>query len=576
MSAHKNNAVPLSRISSENSSPGTIIWSIVAQVFLSIVIGVVMAVVANGFIEGARWIAGLSTGGSRFILPIAGFELKMDLFLSLGLAAILILGVRRVLGITAWSGPAESIFAVQQSKRPLDIKLGIGSTMAAFISASGGASVGQYGPLVHCGATFAELVRKYVPIALDSRLFIACGVAGAISAGFNAPIAGVLFAQEALLRRFSIGNVAPIAMTSFVAYAVNQTFFDLSLMFTLPDMPIELSELFPFLTIVAVLSSITAIFYMSALRGMRQLTTQSGLSFPKLMAITVLIVGLIGALLPEVAGLGNQQINQIINGQFALGFLVILLIAKVAVTVLCLNTGFFGGVFGPALFVGAALGGICAHLAVMAGLEPSMSSALSVAAMAAVGASVIGAPLTVIMIVIELTGSYSYGLSAMLCVILCSILTLRFFGLSYFDRQLLDKGIDMRLGNEHIEMSQIQVSEIESSEFLRLSPAMAVAECQQAMADARVTEAYVCDDSGRMVGKIDIHSLGAAGALESILDREPTQLSPDETLVDAMNRASTFVGESIPVIDDGRLVGALTEGDIFNRVLEIQDSLRRA
>jgi CIC family chloride channel protein len=131
---------------------------------------------------------------------------------------------------------------------------------------------------------------------------------------------------------------------------------------------------------------------------------------------------------------GLTQVNQMIDAQFTLGMLVVLLAAKIFVTAYCLNTGFFGGVFGPALFVGAATGAIAAYLAVMMGLAPHLSYALPVAAIAAVGGAVIGAPLAVIMIVIELTGSYAYGLSAMLCVILCSVLTLRLFGLSYFDR----------------------------------------------------------------------------------------------------------------------------------------------
>jgi CIC family chloride channel protein len=420
-----------------------------------------------------------------------------------------------------------------------------------------------------------EVLLKYIRIKIDRRVFIACGVAGAISAGFNAPIAGVLFAHEALLRRISIGAIAPIAVTSIVAYAANQAFFNIEPTFSVPDMPIELQPLIPFLIMTAVMSAASAMAYMAAIRKGRELATRSQWSMPKLIVSCVLVVGSVGVVLPDVTGLGLIQVNQMIDAQFTLGMLVVLLAAKIFVTAYCLNTGFFGGVFGPALFVGAATGAIAAYLAVMMGLAPHLSYALPVAAIAAVGGAVIGAPLAVIMIVIELTGSYAYGLSAMLCVILCSVLTLRLFGLSYFDRQLLDRGIDLRLGQEHVELSLTPVSEIDGSDFVRLSHNASLEEARHALSEALATEAYVCDDVGSLIGKVDVHSLARAPSLTAALDPNPTVLAADANLNTAMTTASTFVGESIPVVDRGKLVGALSEGDIFNKVLQIQASLRQ-
>jgi len=552
-----------------------ILVDVATQFFLAVVVGLVMAVVANTFVEGARWFLNFSRVDSLISMQIGGANYNLDIFLTLAGAAILILLVRRTLGITIWSGPADSIYAVQQSREPLDIRLGMGSTLAAFVAASGGGSVGQYGPLVHFGATMTEVLLKYIRIKIDRRVFIACGVAGAISAGFNAPIAGVLFAHEALLRRISIGAIAPIAVTSIVAYAANQAFFNIEPTFSVPDMPIELQPLIPFLIMTAVMSAASAMAYMAAIRKGRELAARSQWSMPKLIVSCVLVVGCVGVVLPDVTGLGLTQVNQMIDAQFTLGMLVILLAAKIFVTAYCLNTGFFGGVFGPALFVGAATGAIAAYLAVMMGLAPHLSYALPVAAIAAVGGAVIGAPLAVIMIVIELTGSYAYGLSAMLCVILCSVLTLRLFGLSYFDRQLLDRGIDLRLGQEHVELSLTPVSEIDGSDFVRLSHNASLEEARHALSEALATEAYVCDEAGSLIGKIDVHGLARATSLTAALDPNPTVLAVNANLNTAMTTASTFVGESIPVVDRGKLVGALSEGDIFNKVLQIQASLRQ-
>lgn len=555
--------------------PADILIDIVIQFFLAVVVGLVMAVVANSFVEGARWFLNTNRIDSFIAIQLGDHVFKLDIYITLGIAAVLIFLVRRMLGITVWSGPADSIYAVQQSREPLDVRVGMGSTIAAFVVASGGGSVGQYGPLVHFGATMIEVLLKYIRININRRVFIACGVAGAISAGFNAPIAGVLFAHEALLRRLSIGAIAPTAVTSIVAYAANQAFFVIEPTFSVPDMSIELRPLIPYLIMTAILSTGSAIAYMAAIRKGRDLAGQSGWSMTQLMCSCVLVVGTVGVFLPDVTGLGLVQVNQMIGAEFNLGMLLILLFAKIFVTAYCLNAGFFGGVFGPALFVGASTGAIAAYLAIATGLDPHLSFALPVAAIAAVGGAVIGAPLTVIMIVIELTGSYAYGLSAMLCVILCSILTMRFFGLSYFDRQLLDRGIDLRLGQEHIELSLTPVQEIQGGEFVRLSQQTSVAEARQALIDAQATEAYVCDDHGQLLGKINIHSLTHASSLEQVMDDNPTTLAVDDNLSTAMTKASTFVGESIPVIDNGKLVDALSEGDIFNKVLQIQAGLRQ-
>ena len=559
----------------EPQSTREVLLDMASQLLLAVVVGLVMAVVANAFVEGARWFFNTSQTENLLSMEVVGQRYNLDIFLTLAAAAVLIFLVRRTLGITQWSGPADSIYAVQQNREPLNIRVGMGSTLAAFIAASGGGSVGQYGPLVHFGATMTEVLLKYIRIKIDRRVFIACGVAGAISAGFNAPIAGVLFAHEALLRRISVGAIGPIAVTSIVAYAANQAFFTLEPMFSLPDMPIELQPLIPFLIFTAVFSALTSVAYMAAIRKGRELATRSQWSMPKLLLSCVVVVGAIGVVVPDVAGLGLRQINQMLDAQFGLGMLLVLLAGKIFVTAYCLNTGFFGGVFGPALFVGAATGAVVAHLAILVGLAPHLSYALPVAAIAAVGGAVIGAPLTSIMIVIELTGSYAYGLSAMLCAILCSLLTLRFFGLSYFDRQLLDRGVDLRLGQEHIELSLTPISEIEFSEFVRIEADTPLQSARQALVSAQVTEAYVCDADDQLIGKVDIHSLAQASSLDSALDRSPVILEADGKLTDAMTTASTFVGESIPVVRQGRLVGALSEGDIFNKVLQIQANLRQ-
>ena len=553
----------------------SIIFDIAIHIFLAIVMGVVVAIVANYFVSFAQLAIQARNDFTGFSINIAGTDRSLVPIIGMLLAACLVVVVRRIFGITKWSGPADSIFAAQQSKERLDVRLGIGSTLAALINASGGASVGQYGPLVHFGATVSEIIVRFSKIELDRDIFIACGVAAAISAGFNAPIAGVLFAHEAILRRFSVGAIAPISVAAIVASAFNQRFFSSDLSYAVPEVSNELIQLLPLLLVSGIVCSLIAILYMYAIRKTQSMGANSKYSFNQLLFFSAIVCGAIGTFIPEALGLGLDEINQIINQEFSLSFLFALLAVKILLTALCLGLGFYGGVFGPALFVGAATGGILAFATSVFGLPTDMAYVIIVASLAAVGSAVIGAPLTVVMIVIELTGSYQYGLGALLTVILCSLFTFRFFGLSYFDRQLMDRSVDLRKGREFLALSQTLVSEVKGSDYLSFGAETKPEEILIAMKEKLCTEAYICDENQTLIGKVTIHSITGVENLSEGIDKEPIVIPSSSNLNQARSIASDFVGESIPVTEEGKLVGALTEGDIFTQVLELEDKIRQ-
>ena len=561
----------------DSAQEGTksIIFDIAIHIFLAIVMGVVVAIVANYFVSFAQLAIQARNDFTGFSINIAGTDRSLVPIIGMLLAACLVVVVRRIFGITKWSGPADSIFAAQQSKERLDVRLGIGSTLAALINASGGASVGQYGPLVHFGATVSEIIVRFSKIELDRDIFIACGVAAAISAGFNAPIAGVLFAHEAILRRFSVGAIAPISVAAIVASAFNQRFFSSDLSYAVPEVSNELIQLLPLLLVSGIVCSLIAILYMYAIRKTQSMGANSKYSFNQLLFFSAIVCGTIGTFIPEALGLGLDEINQIINQEFSLSFLFALLAVKILLTALCLGLGFYGGVFGPALFVGAATGGILAFATSVFGLPTDMAYVIIVASLAAVGSAVIGAPLTVVMIVIELTGSYQYGLGALLTVILCSLFTFRFFGLSYFDRQLMDRSVDLRKGREFLALSQTLVSEVKGSDYLSFGAETKPEEVLIAMKEKLCTEAYICDENQTLIGKVTIHSITGIENLSEGIDKEPIVIQSSSNLNQARSIASDFVGESIPVTEEGKLVGALTEGDIFTQVLELEDKIRQ-
>ena len=552
-----------------------IITTLLMQTLLAVIVGFLVSIVANLFVEGTRYFLSLQTSSGALAVRIIDVEINLLPTLAMLISACLIVLVRKSLGVTKWSGPADSIYALHQKKVGVDVRTGLGSTLAALISASGGASVGQYGPLVHFGATLSTILSRLPGLHISKDILLACGVAAAISAGFNAPIAGILFAHEALLRRFSIGAVAPISVAAIVASASNQYFGFANLAFLVPASNLELAEVVPLVILFAPICSAVAVIYMLMLRYFQKFAASGRFSFGTLIFTTAVVVGIVGAFLPDVLGLGGPQINKMVNGDYALTFLVVILIAKILITAACIAFGFFGGVFGPALFIGAALGGILCSLLVEIGLPTDYGGIITIATLAAVGSSVIGAPITVVLIIVELTGSYEYGLMALLSVTLCSTLTYRFFGLSFFDRQLLDRGIDLTRGREHIYMSQMSVSELTLSDCLTFQRNLPSTQVLEKMRANQTTESYILNEDGSLYGKLDLHNLiENMGEFERNLDYSPTRLETSNSLTEALEIASSFVGESIPVMEGDIFIGAITEGDLFKEVLKIEESLR--
>ena len=548
---------------------------LLVQTILSILVGAIVAVTAHYFIEGARYFLGWVTNFRQPELTFEAGSISLTPILAMIVGAFLIIIVRKVLGVTKWSGPADSIYALQQSKVGVDVKVGLGSTLAAFISASAGASVGQYGPLVHFGATISTIITKFSRSFVRQDVLIACGVAAAISSGFNAPIAGIIFAHEALLRRFSVSAVAPISVSSICAAATNSYFFNSSVVFSVSVTDLALGAVVPLVILFAPICPFVSISYMVCLRSFQRFAASGKLSFNKLIIGTAIFVGLAGIWIPEVLGLGSPEIDRMIAGQFSVFDSLLLLVFKIVITAACIGFGFFGGVFGPALFIGAAVGSLLTGVLVFWGLPVEYYSVLSVATMAAVGASVIGAPITVVLIVIELTQSYQYGLMALLSVTISSKLTYQMFGLSFFDRQLLDRGIDMTRGREYIHLSQTFVRELESSDYLEVDPQSKQSDTLKSIRSKQMTEAYVADSNGTFLGKLSLLDLeDSDDPVSLVMDKNPVTLHPDNSLTESLEIASNFVGESIPIVNDGNIRGALTEGDLFAQVLKIQDKLR--
>ena len=494
-------------------------------------------------------------------------------------AAFLLWGVRGFFGITRWHGPADSIFAAHRLDNEIDVKAGIGSTAAAFVSISGGASVGQYGPLVHFGATIGGYLRRlFGDKMIGTDVFIGCGVAAAIAAGFHAPIAGIVFAHEAVLRHFSFRALTPIAISSITSVWVSTAIFDVGPLFTIDAVAGDLLPMVPVLLASGIFFGLIAVLFMLALFKSAAIAGKTGLAPIALMLIAALICGGIAVSVPEILGSGVAEINTIFGGGYALGFLFLLFVLKILATSICIGFGLFGGVFSPAAIIGAAAGGFIGKLMASVGFA-TVPYLLPVAGFAAVTAAVVGAPISVVLIVFELTQSYEFAVAAMLAAVIASFLTSLVFGHSFFDEQLLRRNIDLSRGRGDLELQSQPISSVVNCNFVAVEPDLNVKEAINKLVKAQASEGYCLGHKKNFVGKFALQELlvvPSSSKIQDSLMKQPIFLNHDASVLQAMEVASNFVGETIPVINqkNNRIIGVVSEADIFDAYLSTQSRVR--
>ena len=545
---------------------------------LGIGIGMVMFCASTLFVETVKFGMRLREAVSILEFQILGQVYNFSPLIFLILTALIVIFIRKTFNIKTYKGPADSIYAAHRTDNELDVKQGFGSTFAALVSATGGASVGQYGPLVHFGATLGSLLRQMTGNRFSTDIFIGCGVAAAISAGFNAPIVGVIFAHEAILRHFSFKAITPIVVASMTASTLSKFFLDPIHIFESALNIESITEALPIALILGPIFGFVSVIYMQSLRNTTLLARELGFSPSSNLLIAAIICGSIGIFIPEILGLGTSTVSEMHADKFILITLLMLFTAKMIATAVCIGFGLFGGIFSPALFVGASAGAISGNILASLGFS-GFITILSISGMAAVGAAVIGAPITGILIVLELTMSYEVTLFAMVAIVSSAFISNIVFGHSYFDLQLLDRGIDISRGRGQLQLMEVKIEKVTTQDYLKLHKDELVETVIDKMINGKYTEAYILDSKNTFIGKISLTSVlrqNKKDAASNYCDKDPLAIKHDASLMQAIEAASTFVGESIPVInlDNKQFMGVVSEADIFKGYLDRQNKIR--
>lgn len=354
---------------------------------------------------------------------------------------------------------ADVIEARVLGGRKLGFREGMWSAVLTVISLGGGASAGREGPVVHLGATLSEgLCRTLRLTGTPERTLIACGVASAISASFNAPIAGVLFAHEVILGHYALSAFVPIVISSVTGGILSRLWFGDVAAFTIPPYQITSYWEVPAFALLGMTCAAVAVVFQFALVVADYVAR--GVTMPLWLRPVAggLAVGAIGVFFPDILGVGYETTDKALQGSVSLTMMLALLLAKTAATAITLASRFGGGIFSPALYLGAMAGGAFGLIAASAFPEFASSQGLyAILGMGAVAAAVLGAPISTTVIVFELTGGYALTLALLFTVSISVGIAFALHGRSFFHWQLETRGLFVAEGPHRYLFKSVRV-----------------------------------------------------------------------------------------------------------------------
>lgn len=364
-------------------------------------------------------------------------------------------------------GVADVIAGAALKNGRVEQPAGLASALASLVTLATGGSSGREGPVVHLAAVISTRVCGWIKAdGLTGRDLLGCAVAAAVSASFNAPIAGALFALEVVLRHFAVHAFAPIVIASVAGTVIGRLVHgDVPEFILTTQTALEFYAELPAFLVLGLLCGLVAVVLMRAIFWVDDLGTSlhraTGLPEYLRPAIAGAFLGTLAIWWPHIIGVGYGITTEALSGRLTLAQAMMFAVVKVAAVAITLGGRMGGGVFSPALVVGALTG--LAFGMVATGIFPNVSGSATLyalAGMGAVAAALLGAPISTTLIVFELTGDWQTGLAVMVTVSLSTALSSRLVDRSFFLTQLERRGVHVAAGPQAYLLATFQVATV--------------------------------------------------------------------------------------------------------------------
>jgi len=461
----------------------------------------------------------------------------------------------------------------------IKVKDTLAKIVASIITLGLGGSAGQEGPIAQIGGVVGKCISRFFVFSEERRrTFIACGTAGAIAAIFNAPIAGVFFAQEiVLLGEFELTNFMPVVVSSAMGTITSRIIFGNQPAFKMPPYTFISHWELLFYIFLGIFVGLIAHLFIRLFYGTKAYFDNLEISPYLKPFIGFFLVGIIGMFFPQVFGVGYDEVQKVLNAQMLPTIMFILVFLKVLATSLTLGSGGVGGMFSPAFFIGAMAGG--SFGALVNHYFPHITAPYPAYAAVGIGAflaALTHAPVTAVFLAFEMTGGDYYIILPTLFASITGLLIAYALSKESIDTyELKQKGIDLHAGHERNILASIKVKEAMTSDVIVVPEDMTVREFLCFVRDKKHTCFPVVNSKNELTGIISFQNfrelLGRETLREDLkvkdIKTSPVfTIYPDDTLEEAMEKMRFHNIERLPVVDPNnpkKLVGFLSQRDIW-------------
>lgn len=410
---------------------------------------------------------------------------------------------------------ADVIEASAVHSGKMKLSTGLKAAFTSVISIGSGGSVGQEGPIVHLGSSLASWCAQLLNLpATLTRTILGCGIAGAVAAAFNAPIAGVFFALEVVIGHYALSAFTPVVIAAVTATMVSRWHYGDVTSFTIgTDLQVVSPFELPLFALLGIVAAFVALLMTRLIFAMDKAHDKAKVPVWLRPALGGLCVGMIGVKVPEVMGVGYETTTQALNGQLTIGFLGILVVLKIVATTFSIGSRMAGGIFSPSIFTGAVLGGFFGAMMQQAfGFDISEPAVYAVLGMGAVAGAIMGAPISTILIVFELTGNYAVTIALMVATGVASTVLAELKIVSFFKSQLKSRGLNLDSGRYTGLMRSIRVEQLLSKNMIVVHKDVTEAALAKALVKAPFGRVWIIGDRKEFIGCIGVEDVTNAMA----------------------------------------------------------------
>ena len=452
----------------------------------------------------------------------------------------------------------------------------LGLVGVTLLSGGFGASVGLEAAYTQLGAALASRLGRWLGLRRDDvRTLVGCGAAGAIAAAFNAPLTGAFYAFELIIGAYTLQTLAPVGIAALTGALVVRGLVGSNPIFVVwHEITISPSD-YPAFFCVGLASAGLGIVVMKGVTSTEALFRSLAVPRWARPALGGLLVGAIALPFPQILGSGHGGIMRVLHSGFDLSFLGGLIVAKIVASAVSIGSGFRGGLFSTSLFLGSLFGSFIGEMLARLGPYPGADPLIyTLVGMGAVAASIVGAPMTMIMIVLETTGDFTATIGVMVGVVTAAIAVRHWFGYSFATWRFHLRGLTIRSPEDVGWINDLLVGPMMRRDPAVIAAVLPLDELRRRFPAGSIKQVFVVDDHGGLFGMIDPagvsapDGVGSPKTVKDVVSEIASFLLPGDDLRTALDHFSRTAQETLPVIDnpeDRRVIGYLSEAYALRR-----------